>query len=889
MIFCSQYSILDAVNRNHEYFKTNNGMPVLFLDSTSKYSRFSYSVNTGGLDDLKEFPGTSHLLEHVIFGVESPLLEFIYDHGGTIIACTEERCMFFEYIILNEYFAESLKYVFDTFNNPDLGLKPILKEIDLVEDEFTYRGRTASKIINIYTENDELNIFICGNKYTLLKEGIEEGLKKIHRENFLSYNGSIVCVTNKDRSIMKKYDIAYNNGPRLRETDFGLTDYYKYTERLFLVNSTLNLFRLAIQVPLQENILLISYLMDKYIRKLGEFDFIRALTHEIVSEYKFTVIKIHLEIEDGIVIDPSLLVPKIIEIIKKTKISIQNYTSTARYMLKAIKNQKPLDDREYSNVHKYIQFKSHMFEGKPTYDESIKFKSKDFVDLINSLIDEENYSFLYERPLKGTMQRSKYSKIYYINKKIEKRTKNSKNMKNPVTEIQKNKNNSRNRNIAGCSIQRNPGRNTKEYTSASRNSLENNVLDLTNEKQKTNSIFNPLDLIIFDVKQFEYDPIVINNTSLVPDYTRVDKDTNWKLHLIHLKEEKERRVFVFQFIVEPNYDNFIRLLYTMQSLRLTIGNIYTKEGGNEIAFELKHNMLEVIWTKYGYMHPRMLQVFCEKLASLIKNCQKNRHYIYKKADELIYEESTVIAEMVYGYTNLIRDFRMYIENIGDQCDNGYIIMPRFYLNLCLIGNIGSIYKNETSRMASLLEPSIPLSKTYSETSTFFNVTKYTEGYNTASLYIFCDEKASQIDYIVRLCCYLALYRTSETLRVKDKLGYYIVTDFTSKTYYSNFVMEAYSKKTQYNMQYILHSYIEYVVDSIINMEDKNFEVFLDVVYKTFKIGSNSIDELLHFHKSLDFKFDHQTFNEVLKTTLHGKDFKNLIVEMLRTQAKIEIR
>lgn len=863
LIRCNPFSLLDAVDRNHQMLNLDSGTPVLFLESDSKYSKFSLAVNTGGLDDLKSYPGTSHLLEHVVFGVKSPLVKFIYDHGGSIIACTEERCMFFEFMILNEYFEETLNQAFITFNNPELDSSTILREIDLIEDEFNYRTSQKSKIVNIYTEVDDLDVFMCGNRASLSRKGIEEGLDKVHKDNFLSYNGSIVCVTNNDIKIIKDLDLVYKSGSKTREVDFGLTDYYCCTERLFLVNSKLNHLRLSIQIPLQDNAILISYLMERYSQELKRSELFQEINFLISSEFKYTVIKMSIGSIQNVPMHTEDLIKRFIDIVKSTQISIQEYEETTLRNINFVRNRRPCDDDEYTNVHKYLLFKKYLFEERKNAEEISRFKAFEFANIIKNLIIKENYSLIYECPLVGQVKRSRYSKIEYVNqsKKSDLDSKENRQMASGNSTSKRRRAYNR---LETCSIQRNSG----------------------NERGTDNICrVSPLDLLIFERNEFLETPKVFSFGSY-EDYDYSYETSKYKATIVHLEKEKNRRVAIFQFIVEPNYKNFKKLIFITESIKNSLCHYYSRQSDSQLDFNLKYNMLEITWTSKGYICDRKYKIFCETLLRLIKESKEDKTWISLRINSIITSKLSVIAEMVYGYPNLMRDFGFFLMEMNAEDS---LEMPAFYLNVAIVGDVGKKNILLAKQIGIILRPSLTHSQTLYKEDTFYNVTRFSTGYNTASLYIRDCPEATKTDYIVRLACYFALYRLSEILRVKDKIGYYIVTDFTSRTYYKNFLIEAYSKKTVQHIFYILHAYIEDVVKSLEDMDETQFKKFTDVVYSIYKIRKHSCNELLRFYRGLDFKFNHLTFNDELLETLNSPGLKHMIIHMLKKKCRTIVR
>ncbi|EOB15422.1 Insulin-degrading enzyme [Nosema bombycis CQ1] len=863
-VFCSHYEIFDAIERPKRFFfKLENDMPVLFIGTDSKYSRFSYSVNTGSVDDFKDCKGISHLLEHCLFGVDTELLKFIYDHGGSIIACTDESAITFEYLILKEYFNESLEILFRALNNPIFNPKAVNDEINLVDQEFRYRSVNNCVASNLCGEINELDVFTTGNSKALLLENIGLRLEQLYKNNFFKYNGSILCITDASIHFIQKYNLNYEQKPQNRIKKTLLTDYYNIDERLFLIKSSSNILFLRIKVPLEESPFLLNFLINEYLYRLGSFKSISKYVYSVDHMNIYHVVNINLFIEEDQCIHPRLFINQFIEIIKTTQIPIKEYESLLKETYNSVaKDVKPLDFLDYSNIHRYIQFKPYLFEKDFDKKNLLKFNKEQFKSLIKHLTDSSNYSVLYECDVNGPIKHSTYNDI-------------------PYTSLRK-----------GCSPYYLVACDPKEDdvpVNPIESSLycvmvrENEDLNQKGHRSELRSDprFNPEDLIDINYNDFLQSSSLKAERYIEDDYYKIDEAPTYKIHYIHLKDTEDK-ILILRFYINENYEDFMKLIYLMGCLELALNNSLNLQRSNRATFKIKHNMLEVLFLKTSDRNHRL--IVTKYISMCMKTLVQYLNAIKSSSDSLITIKMKEIAENVYGKYGLERDFRKLTKSAFSLYDSKRMkVMPPFYLKIGFLGRTNLLLQDEITDMVRKIKPDLKYTDLKKDIDGFSSSIPMLKKYSRFSLYV-VDQLELSIRYVVvRLCTHFALYKYVESLRIDDKIGYHVFADYTSETYYSNFSIEGYSIKDDFETKRILWEYVVTVMNSLSNMSREEFTTFLEVVYNTYKLRSNNIKEIFHFCRSLDFQIDYRTFNEEFKTNLYSEFIKEDIILMLETE------
>lgn len=156
-----------------------NGLQVyLISDPGVDQSAAGLAVNVGSWEDLKEYPGTAHFLEHMLFmGTkaypnESEYMQYIHEHSGAVNAFTAPDRTVYMFSINNDAFEGAVDRFSHFFIDPLLSPQCINRELHAVDQEHAknieHDGRRQLMVFKESGNPDHPNSrFSTGNAQTL--------------------------------------------------------------------------------------------------------------------------------------------------------------------------------------------------------------------------------------------------------------------------------------------------------------------------------------------------------------------------------------------------------------------------------------------------------------------------------------------------------------------------------------------------------------------------------------------------------------------------------------------------------------------------------------------------------------------------------------------------
>jgi len=184
--------------RLYKLIHLSNKMRCLLVqDDEADKSAASLDVNVGCSLDPKEFYGTAHFLEHMLFmGTEkypdeNEYSEYIKNKGGYNNAFTSLTDTNYHFEVSNEGFERALDMFSQFFISPLLGENQAEREMKAVDSEFNMSQQSDAwrrfMILQTLSHPDsKLNRFNCGNLKSLQKEGIRDALLSFHKQWYSS-------------------------------------------------------------------------------------------------------------------------------------------------------------------------------------------------------------------------------------------------------------------------------------------------------------------------------------------------------------------------------------------------------------------------------------------------------------------------------------------------------------------------------------------------------------------------------------------------------------------------------------------------------------------------------------------------------------------------------
>ncbi|WP_440904404.1 insulinase family protein [Catenovulum sp. SX2] len=165
----------------------SNGLPLLHIHMPeSNRVASAVSVAAGHFDDPKEYPGLTHLLEHMLFqGTEtfpSDTVDFnqmLAQYGGKSNAWTSSELMNFYFDAHANAFENAFHHFSQFFVCPEFSLQSLEKEVSAIDSEFKLKTRDELRRLNeVHKEtcNPEhpFSKFSVGNKKTFLTSNLQQ-------------------------------------------------------------------------------------------------------------------------------------------------------------------------------------------------------------------------------------------------------------------------------------------------------------------------------------------------------------------------------------------------------------------------------------------------------------------------------------------------------------------------------------------------------------------------------------------------------------------------------------------------------------------------------------------------------------------------------------------
>ncbi|EWH09885.1 peptidase M16 domain-containing protein [Catenovulum agarivorans DS-2] len=165
----------------YQMFTLANGLPLLHVHvPNSNRIAAAMSIAAGQFDDPKEYPGLTHLLEHMLFqGTQTfpseqvDFSQMLAQYGGKANAWTSGELMNFYYDAHASAFENSLHQFSQFFICPEFALNKLEKEVNAIDAEFKLKVRDELRRLNEVhkeTSNPEhpFSKFSVGNKQTFL-------------------------------------------------------------------------------------------------------------------------------------------------------------------------------------------------------------------------------------------------------------------------------------------------------------------------------------------------------------------------------------------------------------------------------------------------------------------------------------------------------------------------------------------------------------------------------------------------------------------------------------------------------------------------------------------------------------------------------------------------
>ncbi len=181
--------------------RLNNGLEAyLISDPNTDQSAAAMAVEVGSWSDPKEYPGTAHFCEHMLFmgnkayPTQSEYFQFVFDHGGSANAFTAPDRTVYLFSINNNAFKEALDRFSHFFIDPLFLSSSIEKELHAVDQEH------AKNI-----ENDGWR------EYMILKETGNP----LH-PNALFSTGNAQTLSGIPRDTLAKWYETYYTAPKMR-------------------------------------------------------------------------------------------------------------------------------------------------------------------------------------------------------------------------------------------------------------------------------------------------------------------------------------------------------------------------------------------------------------------------------------------------------------------------------------------------------------------------------------------------------------------------------------------------------------------------------------------------------------------------------------------------
>lgn len=180
--------------RIYKFIKLENKLRCLLIqDDEADKSAAAMDVNVGCALDSKEFFGTAHFLEHMLFmgsekyPNENEYSDYIKNKGGYSNAFTSLTDTNYHFEVSNEGFEKALDMFAQFFICPLLTDEQAEREMNAVDSEFNMSQqsdvwRKFMMLQHLSHPDSSLHRFNCGNLKSLKKEGIRQTLLDFHKK-----------------------------------------------------------------------------------------------------------------------------------------------------------------------------------------------------------------------------------------------------------------------------------------------------------------------------------------------------------------------------------------------------------------------------------------------------------------------------------------------------------------------------------------------------------------------------------------------------------------------------------------------------------------------------------------------------------------------------------
>ncbi len=213
-------------DRSVEKLILGNGMRVyLISDPGVDQSAAGVAVESGSWDDPKEYPGTAHFLEHMLFmGTaaypnESEYMQYISDHGGSVNAFTASDRTVYMFSINNDFFQGAIDRFSHFFIDPLLSTHCINRELHAVDQEHAknveHDGWRQYMIFKETGNPEHPNCaFSTGNAQTL--GGIpQEALQKWYQSHYSADQMHLVMISPLSLDAMRDLAVScFSKAPK---------------------------------------------------------------------------------------------------------------------------------------------------------------------------------------------------------------------------------------------------------------------------------------------------------------------------------------------------------------------------------------------------------------------------------------------------------------------------------------------------------------------------------------------------------------------------------------------------------------------------------------------------------------------------------------------------
>lgn len=223
-------------NRKIAKIRLKNGLNAyLISDPDTDKSSAALSVGVGSWSDPKEFPGTAHFLEHMLFmgskayPDENEYFRYISDHGGSANAYTWTDRTVYMFSVNNNAFAGTLDRFSHFFIDPLFKASSIDRELHAIDQEHGKNiendGRREWEIFKaLNNPNHKNNQFATGNTETL-KPMPRETLVKWYDEHYSSNIMNLVIYSSLSIDELKKLVVedfsAVKTSPLASRVEYG--------------------------------------------------------------------------------------------------------------------------------------------------------------------------------------------------------------------------------------------------------------------------------------------------------------------------------------------------------------------------------------------------------------------------------------------------------------------------------------------------------------------------------------------------------------------------------------------------------------------------------------------------------------------------------------------